>query len=58
MNWPFGLHHNGMHNFILDELELGTRVALAIDMESLGYGPLFDLQYEIYMRDHGEVEWR
>lgn len=54
MSWPFGLHHNGMHNFILDEMELGTRVARAIDMESLGYGPLFDLSYEIYMREHGD----
>lgn len=50
----FGLHHNGMHDFIIDEIELGTRVALAIENETLGFGPLFDLSYAEYMREQEE----
>jgi hypothetical protein len=43
-----------MHGFILDEIELGTRVAMAIENEALGFGPLFDLSYELYMKEHGD----
>lgn len=43
--WPGGLHHNGMHDFILTESELGTRTAHAQDDEDTGFGPLFDLSY-------------
>lgn len=46
----FGLYSSGMPSFILDELELGTRVAMALDNEALGFGALFDLQYDAYRR--------
>lgn len=49
-----GLYNNGMHKFIIDELELGTRVAMALDNEAAGFGPLFDLSYELYMKEHGD----
>lgn len=44
-----GLYGNGMHNWLIDELELGERVAHALDAEACGFGPLFDLQYRIYL---------
>jgi hypothetical protein len=49
-----GLCTNAMHQFILDEMELGTRVAMALDDEACGFGPLFDLSYELYMKEHGD----
>ena len=33
---------------IMDEFELGWRVANALEDEALGFGPLFSLQAEIY----------
>lgn len=51
-----GLYTKAMHDFILDEMELGTRVAKALDDEFQGFGPLFDLQYEGYMRKEQENE--
>jgi hypothetical protein len=45
-----GLYGHGMHDFILDEAELGTRVAMALDNEACGFGALFDLSYEEYVR--------
>ena len=51
-----GLYTRAMHGFILDEMELGTRVAQALDDEALGFGPLFDLQYTEYMRKEQENE--
>lgn len=44
-----GLYTNGMHDFILDEMELGTRVAQALDDEACGFGPLFNLSYKLYL---------
>lgn len=44
-----GLYTNAMHDFILDEMEFGTRVAHALDDEACGFGPLFDLSYKLYM---------
>lgn len=41
------LYGPGMHNFILDEIELGTRVAVALDDEAC-YGGMawyYDLKY-------------
>lgn len=46
-----GLYNNGMDQFIRDELELGTRVAMALDDEACGFGPLFDLSYRLYMEE-------
>jgi hypothetical protein len=49
--WPGGLHHNGMHDWILLEAEMGTRVAHAQDNEDTGFGALFDLSYEQWCRE-------
>ena len=38
------------------EPELGMRVTLAIEDEYLGFGPLFDLSYEQYIRSNGYSE--
>jgi hypothetical protein len=38
---------SGMHDFILRELEVGTRVAMAEDDEACGFGPLFDLMVSL-----------
>lgn len=46
-----GLHHNGMHFFILREMELGFRVAAAQDSEDCGWSALWDLSYEQYCRE-------
>ncbi len=50
-----GLFGSGMHDFILRELEVGERVTLAQDSEDVGFGALFDLQYEAYLRERGEL---
>lgn len=34
MNWPFGLYGAGMHDWLMDELELGARVAHGLDAEN------------------------
>lgn len=34
-----GLFSSGMHDFILRDLELGERVAMAQDAEDCGFGP-------------------
>lgn len=49
--WPGGLHHNGMHDFIITEALLGTRVAHAQDNEDTGFGALFDLSYVEWCRE-------
>ena len=38
--WPGGLYGAGMHDYILTEIELGDRAALAADMEACEYGAL------------------
>lgn len=48
--YPFGLYGNGMHDFVMRELEVGWRVAAAEDDEACGFGPLFDLSYEEYLK--------
>lgn len=53
------LYSHGMHDFVLRELEVGTRVAVAEDDEACGFGPLFDVQvarWELYDRLFGGVE--
>jgi len=52
-----GLYGHGMHDFILRECEVGTRVACAEDDEACGFGPLFDARYLAWARaqpDHVE----
>lgn len=44
-----GLFGSAMHDFILEDLELGERVALAQDDEDCGFGALFDLSYGEYV---------
>ena len=51
-----GLYTKAMHDFILDEMELGTRVAQALDDEACGFGPLFDLSYKLYMEEEQASE--
>lgn len=46
-----GLYGSGMHGFILDEMELGTRVASCLDQEACGFGVLFDLSYEEWVKN-------
>lgn len=46
-----GVFGNGMHDFILRDMELGERVAMAQDDEDCGYGALFDLSYEQYLAE-------
>lgn len=40
-----GLYSKGMHDFILMELELGTRTAMYQDSEDCGWSALDDLSY-------------
>ena len=55
MNWPFGLHGPGMHDFILREIEIGTRAAMAEDSEwNTGMGIWVDISYTQYLREHPE----
>lgn len=54
--YPFGLYGAGMHDFILRELEVGTRVAMAEDNEACGFGPLFDVQYMEWVQQQKQVE--
>jgi len=49
VGYPFGLHHNGMHDYILAEAELGPRVAKCQDDEDCGFGALLDLDYLSYV---------
>lgn len=44
-----GLYGKEMHDYIITEIELGERAANALDDEWLGFGPLLDLQYELYL---------
>lgn len=48
-----GLHGPGMHQFVLDEMELGFRVAAWLDEEVAegGMGWLLDLQYAEYVAE-------
>jgi hypothetical protein len=47
VNWPFGLYGAGMHDWLIDELELGTRVAHFMDSENVFPSRLFWLQEEV-----------
>lgn len=54
-----GLHHNGMHDFIMCELELGHRVALYDDSENnCGWSALDDIRYALYVRSCEEASGR
>lgn len=49
-----GLHHGGMHFWILDEALLGERVAHYLDSENnTGWSALDDLHYEQWLREQG-----
>lgn len=47
-----GLYGKGMHGFVLDEMELGFRVACWLDQEAAlgGMEWLLDIQYAEYIR--------
>jgi hypothetical protein len=44
-----------MHDFIIREIEIGTRAAICEDSEACGYGALFDLSYAEYVRQSEPV---
>lgn len=46
-----GVFGSGMHDFIMVDLELGERVAMCQDDEDCGFGALFDLSYEMYLKE-------
>lgn len=50
-----GIYGNGMHDFVMHELEVGPRVARAQDSETCGWSALMDLSYEAYLRERGEL---
>ena len=39
--FPAGLYGSGMHEYVLDEIELGRRAAACADAEACGDSPLF-----------------
>lgn len=41
------MYSNLMHDYVLRELEVGSRVAMAEDSEATGWGPLWDLIFEM-----------
>ncbi len=45
-----GLYSNRMHDWIMLELEVGTRAAHYQDSEDCGWSALLDLSYEQYVR--------
>lgn len=47
MDWPFGLYGAGMHDWLMDELELGTRVAHFLDSENIEPSRLWFLSMEV-----------
>lgn len=48
-DYRFPIYGSGFHTFMMDEVELGTRVAHAIDSEhSMGWSALDDLRFEIW----------
>lgn len=49
------LHSNSMHNFILRELEIGTRAAMIEDDEYVMCYPsaILDIQYREHCREYG-----
>lgn len=44
-----GLYSNGMHEFVLRELEIGWRAAMVEDSERCGWSALDDLVYAEYV---------
>lgn len=56
--WPGGLYGSGMHDWILMEAELGTRVAHAQDSEDCGWSALLDLSYAQWCREDDERQKR
>ena len=44
-----GLYSNRMHDYVVLELELGRRAAMAQDSEDCGRSALMDLSYDVYV---------
>jgi hypothetical protein len=55
--FPDQMRHRGDHAFRMDDIELGFRVAYSLSEEALGFGPLVDLETEIYFRNHPQPEY-
>ena len=58
-HWPFGLQGHGMHGYVLDEAELGKRVATCLDEEVAWWGivppAILDISYAQYCAEHPEL---
>lgn len=39
------VYGKAMHHYVMRELEVGYRVAMAEDSEAVGWGPMWDLIY-------------
>lgn len=51
------MYGSEMHGFVLDEAELGSRVASGLDQENnCKMGVWVDISYEAYCRERGWVE--
>jgi hypothetical protein len=61
VDWPFGLYGAGMHDWLMDELELGTRVAHFLDSENNQWPSRLDfleLEIESWQRMmNGETDY-
>lgn len=47
-NLSIGIYGQGMHDFVIRELEIGQRAASCEDSEACGFGPLLDAMYLEY----------
>lgn len=54
MRWPFALYGNGMHGFVMYEMEVGKRVAMCQDSEDCGWSALDDVSYAAYVQRETE----
>lgn len=45
----FGAYSHGFHDWLMDEAELGTRAAMALDDEAAGWSALDNLSYTLYV---------
>lgn len=50
--YPHGLYGAGMHDYVIREIELGSRAAMCEDAEACGDNALFDISYLEYLRTH------
>lgn len=56
MTIAIGLYGKGMHDFVMRELEIGTRAAMVEDSERCGWSALDDLAFVRYMAQYDGTE--